>query len=275
VVIVAIPITRLIYIPDLPPEDIERQNPMELVVIGKQFLWKYEYPAYGVSIGFEDRRQQPVVLQKDRLTSLHITSEDVNHAWAVPAFGIKKDAFPAPRFNYAWFTPNQTGFFDGQCYELCGEDHGKMIITAVVAEEPEFRAWIGFQQNRFDAKEVVALLRATDAGGEATAQEALEQALAGYFAEDRGEIRRNALHYWAAYSYNLEAGDRLIADDKPGATAIRELADEQRAILRNLTQTTIARLEAAPVEAAPTEPVEDATDDAAAAPAPVAGAQEG
>lgn len=272
VIVVAIPITKLIYVTDLPPENAALRDPLKLEVIGKQFQWKYKLHDYGVEMGWDDDRQQPIVLQKDRLTTLYFTSEDVNHAWAVPAFGVKKDCFPAPRYNYAWFTPNRVGYYDGQCYELCGENHGKMVLSAVVAEEEDFEAWIDFQHHRLDAKDVAAALRATD--GSADAQGELEAALATYFAEDRSTERIDSLNYWAAYSYNLSAGDAEVEGDTSVAQAIRDAADEQLPVLRNLIADTLAS--PPPAQESPEPAPADTNDDeAAAAPADQAADQEG
>lgn len=286
VIVVAIPMTQLVYRMDLPGEERAGEQALTVTVIGKQFQWKYEYPQYpGFTVGYFDQRQQPVVLQKDRLTTMQFTSEDVNHAWAVPAFGIKKDCFPHPRFNYAWFTPQRAGFFDGQCYELCGEDHGKMVLSAVVVEEErDFLDWVATQRHALDAREVVAALRATDGDADAASEEALTEAVADYFADDRSDERVLALQYWAGYSYNLAIGDQesvVHSSDDPDAVAeaeaaierLRIAAADQRPALDELIRTALA---------APPAPADDsgeqdtgAGQDADDATGPDTGPQEG
>ena len=271
VVIVSIPMTRLIFYTDLPPEDEDVRDPLKVEVIGQQFLWNYSYPEYGVQMGWADERQQPVVLQKDRLTTLYFTSRDVNHAWAVPAFGVKKDCFPAPRYNYAWFTPNRVGFYDGQCYELCGENHGKMVLSAVVAEEDDFLAWIDFQRHALDARDVAAVVRETDE--DAGVQQSLMDAVKTYLDAGHSPARINALLYWVAYSYNIAAGDLEIAGEDAEAAKVRQTEEEQRAVLRNLISVNLERIRSQPEPAAQPE----TNDDAAEAPAaePATAAQEG
>jgi heme/copper-type cytochrome/quinol oxidase subunit 2 len=56
-----------------------------------------------------------------------ISSKDVIHSWAVPAFGIKCDAVPG-RLNEVISFINYTGVYFGQCSELCGINHGFMPI---------------------------------------------------------------------------------------------------------------------------------------------------
>ncbi|MHC5067350.1 MAG: cytochrome c oxidase subunit II [Planctomycetota bacterium] len=241
-IVVAIPMTKLLHKTDLPPEHLHTIDELHVEVVGKQFAWKYAYPEYDITVDFA-ARQQPVVLEKDRLTTMSFMSNDVNHAWAVPAFGIKKDCFPAPRVNYAWFTPKVGGFFDGQCYELCGEDHGKMIVTAIVADEPEFDIWVGLQRHRVDAGEVVEAVR----GGDVTAARA---AVAAYLTADRSAERRNALRYWLAQHYNVAIHDAELAtangvDDADDAAIIGREAATRRAELDALITAEITLLDTA------------------------------
>jgi cytochrome c oxidase subunit 2 len=79
---------------------------------------------------------------------LLITAQDVIHSWWVPALAIKKDAIPG-FINEAWFSIDKdtTGFYRGQCAELCGRDHGFMPIVLDVRSKDDFDAWLKGQQN--------------------------------------------------------------------------------------------------------------------------------
>ncbi len=68
---------------------------------------------------------------------LIVTSADVLHSWAVPAFGIKVDAVPG-RLNQIYFYILRNGFFYGQCSEICGINHGFMPIVVNVVPEHIF-----------------------------------------------------------------------------------------------------------------------------------------
>jgi len=57
-----------------------------------------------------------------------VTSTDVIHSFAIPAFGIKIDAVPG-RINQAALNIERIGVFYGQCSELCGINHGFMPIV--------------------------------------------------------------------------------------------------------------------------------------------------
>lgn len=59
---------------------------------------------------------------------LLVTSADVIHSFAVPAFGLKIDAIPG-RLNQCFIFAKYEGTFFGQCSELCGIDHGYMPIV--------------------------------------------------------------------------------------------------------------------------------------------------
>jgi heme/copper-type cytochrome/quinol oxidase subunit 2 len=126
----------------------EKLNPeINYKIIGNQWYWSYEYKLLS-------RRQLPLIesyMQTDlsensenptiRLLSvdqsiqfpinvvirLLITSTDVLHSWAVPAFGIKVDACPG-RLNVTTLYVRKEGVFYGQCSEICGVNHGFMPI---------------------------------------------------------------------------------------------------------------------------------------------------
>ena len=66
---------------------------------------------------------------------------DVIHSWWIPALGGKIDAIPG-RVNTTWFAAKRTGVFQGQCAELCGLYHAKMLATVEVMPADEFDAWL-------------------------------------------------------------------------------------------------------------------------------------
>jgi heme/copper-type cytochrome/quinol oxidase subunit 2 len=83
---------------------------------------------------FEPRLLQttiPLILPKDLHIRLIITSDDVIHSYAIPAFGIKVDAVPG-RLNAIPIFPKISGDFFGQCSELCGINHAFMPIEIKV-----------------------------------------------------------------------------------------------------------------------------------------------
>ena len=56
---------------------------------------------------------------------------DVVHSWWIPALGGKIDAIPG-RSTTTWFEAEAAGVFRGQCAELCGIYHAKMLAPVEV-----------------------------------------------------------------------------------------------------------------------------------------------
>lgn len=83
-----------------------------------------------------------VVVPVNKTVKIVVTADDVLHAWAIPAFGLKIDTVPG-RTNERWFRAEETGTFYGQCSELCGIYHHQMPIVVEVVTEEEFEAWLG------------------------------------------------------------------------------------------------------------------------------------
>jgi cytochrome c oxidase subunit II len=148
----------------------EPQDPeMTLKVVGYQWYWHYDYPDHG--IGFDSyiveekdlKEGQPrlltvdnqVVVPVDTTILVQTTAADVIHAWAVPAFGVKRDAVPG-RLNETWFKATKTGVFYGQCSELCGVKHGFMPIAVKVVSKEDFKAWVEEAKARFASNENTA-----------------------------------------------------------------------------------------------------------------------
>ena len=74
---------------------------------------------------------QVLVLPSGISVRLLVTSVDVIHSWAMPAFGYKMDAIPG-RLNQIAFIVPFWGSYWGQCSELCGINHGFMPIEVRV-----------------------------------------------------------------------------------------------------------------------------------------------
>ncbi len=112
-----------------------------LDITGHQFFWSYNFPKYDVSVTDDGTGRSPVLLPVDKDVLLKGTASQVNHAWFVPAFGVKFDVLPG-RTTTSWVRPNSQGLFKGQCAELCGALHAYMWIHVKVVPEKEFYAWL-------------------------------------------------------------------------------------------------------------------------------------
>ena len=93
----------------------------------------------------------PLVVPVDKKIRIITTANDVIHAFAVPAFGIKQDAIPG-FVRDTWFRAEKIGDFHGQCQELCGKEHAYMPIHVKVVSAQDYSAWVAGK-----AKEAAAL----------------------------------------------------------------------------------------------------------------------
>jgi cytochrome c oxidase subunit 2 len=204
--IVSLPTWFILDWMEVPPE--HKKDRMSVRVVGKQFAWDYKYLGQFKDPRAEEKQelaigqfmgiQEPLILMKGRTVQLHMTSDDVNHAWWIPAFGVKKDCIKG-RETYAWFTPDTTGVYKGQCAELCGDGHGIMLISSVVVEKPDFERFLALLRLKDDTIKVWSALQ--PAPGTAIDEKALREAVAAFLAKGRAPERQYALRYWLASNF--------------------------------------------------------------------------
>ena len=149
-IVMAVPSFKVLYSQDKIPE-----AEVTIKAIGYQWYWGYEYPDENIifdSYMVEDsdlKENQPRLLTVDnevfvpvnKVVKVMITANDVLHAWALPSFGVKRDAIPG-KINETWFKAERTGTFYGQCSELCGIKHAFMPITVNVVTQEEYELWL-------------------------------------------------------------------------------------------------------------------------------------
>jgi cytochrome c oxidase subunit 2 len=93
----------------------------------------------------------PLVVPVGQKVRVITTANDVIHAFAVPAFGIKQDAIPG-FVRDTWFRAEKTGDFYGQCQELCGKEHAYMPIHVKVLSAQDYAAWVQVEKKKQAAK---------------------------------------------------------------------------------------------------------------------------
>src|SRR5690606_2754766 len=79
-----------------------------------------------------------------------LQSEDVIHAFWIPALGGKVDMIPG-RTTRLTLEPTKTGTFRGVCAEYCGSSHACMAFDVVVMARQDFERWS--EQQRRDGLE--------------------------------------------------------------------------------------------------------------------------
>jgi len=112
-----------------PPTDALR-----IYVVGKQWMWKVEHPGGQREI---DALHVPV----DRDIELLLTSEDVIHDFAVPAFRLRRDVLPG-RYEAIPFRATEIGAYHLFCDQFCGTDHSRMIGVIYVMSGPDYQNWL-------------------------------------------------------------------------------------------------------------------------------------
>ena len=193
-VAIAIPSMRLLRTQFTPP-------PADLTVkvTGNQWFWTYSYPDNG---GFEivsnllkekadvkpgdrfrtDADGPPLLAVDERLVipagkvvKFLVTSNDVIHAFWVPAFWNKIDANPG-QVNQIWAKVDRPGVYFGQCTELCGARHAYMPIAVEVVPEAQFNAWVASKGGTLPgAQPAAAPAAAAPAAGAPADEPAVEQ----------------------------------------------------------------------------------------------------
>ena len=161
-IVMAVPSFKILYKQDTIPK-----ADLTVKAVGYQWYWGYEYP--DENIIFESymikedelKENQPrlltvdneVVVPVNKVVKVLITANDVLHAWALPSFGVKRDAVPG-RINETWFKAEKVGTYYGQCSELCGIQHAFMPITVRVVTDEEYAIWLADAKMKF-AKEPI------------------------------------------------------------------------------------------------------------------------
>ncbi len=165
-IVMAIPATRIL----LDMEDVSNPD-LSIKITGYQWKWNYDYNVgeNAQDISFFSNITTPDALHKstnggvakdkdylievdkklviptNKKIRLLITSNDVIHAWWVPAFGVKKDAIPG-FINESWINVPEPGIYRGKCAELCGANHGFMPVVVEAKSEADYNAWIASQK---------------------------------------------------------------------------------------------------------------------------------
>jgi len=155
-VLIAFPSFKLLYLMD------EVTDPsLSVLAEGHQWYWSYEYPDFlnsdGDFIEFDSYLVPESDLEKGALRMLEVdnrviipeithtrfivTAADVIHSFAIPALGVKCDAYPG-RLNQFSVLINRLGTFYGQCSEICGILHSSMPIVVESVSIEKFLSWL-------------------------------------------------------------------------------------------------------------------------------------
>ena len=132
---------------------------------------------------------------------------------AAEALGGKGDAIPG-NTNFIWLTPNSTGEFPGQCYQLCGYSHANMRERAIIQPQADFDAWLtaeqrpGVQPTASDAGEGAQFFQTSTCQGCHTVNGTSAQ----------GKIGPNLTHF-ASLNYDLVIGVGFLMAEAVGTVS--------------------------------------------------------
>ncbi len=127
--------TLLLYVEAGPSSEVETEGNLDIEVTGIQFGWEFEYPN-----GQESFNTMRVPAGEDQVIRLHVTSDDVWHAFGVTELRIKADSIPG-QTDTTWFIADEPGTYTIECFELCGSGHSQMDGEIIVMEPDEFDEW--------------------------------------------------------------------------------------------------------------------------------------
>lgn len=113
---------------------------VEIRVEGFQWSWNFHY-ADGVTSGPQGTEPPVLAVPVGEPVRLLLESDNVNHAFYVPEFLLKRDLIPG-RTNVLEFTVTEAGTYAGQCAEFCGTAHADMGFTVQALEREEYDAWV-------------------------------------------------------------------------------------------------------------------------------------
>jgi cytochrome c oxidase subunit 2 len=126
----------------------------EVVVIGQQWWWEYQYHFGDVELDAQRLETLPradlttatqMVIPVGEEIELEITSRDVIHSHWIPSLNGKRDAVPGRQFSPWKIQADEPGVYFGQCTEFCGLSHSRMRMQVIALEMDEFQSWVSAQ----------------------------------------------------------------------------------------------------------------------------------
>jgi cytochrome c oxidase subunit 2 len=115
----------------------------EINVIAKQWSWTFKYPSGHVDGSLYVPVGEPV--------RLVMSSQDVIHGLAIPAFRINMDVSPG-RYTKIWFQADKVGEYQLYCTQYCGAGptglgHSDMVTKVVALERKDFDKYLADAEN--------------------------------------------------------------------------------------------------------------------------------
>ncbi len=130
---------------------------LNVQVNGQQYLWRFTYTQAATNPDGLDApySYEEMVVPTNTTVVLDVVSQDVVHSWWVPQLGGKVQAVPGYH-NYTWFKISKPGLYRGQCAQLCGRLHARMIATVRAVSPAQFDAWLSQRKKDITAANAAA-----------------------------------------------------------------------------------------------------------------------
>lgn len=109
------------------------EDALHIKATGRMWSWLFTYDNGKTA----DKLYVPV----GQPVKIELLSDDVLHAFYVPAFRVKRDMVPGMT-NWVWFVADKPGSFDLFCAEYCGTGHAAMVTTVEALPHAEFQSWL-------------------------------------------------------------------------------------------------------------------------------------
>ena len=108
------------------------KDAMPIKVTARMWQWSFEYP--------NGLKTDTLYLPVNTAVRALLHSNDVNHAFFIPAFRVKKDVY-ANKANDLWFKSEKVGRYDIACAEYCGLKHSGMYSAVYIMEQKDYDTW--------------------------------------------------------------------------------------------------------------------------------------
>jgi cytochrome c oxidase subunit II len=112
----------------------EPDDALDIYITAKQWMWKAQHPS-------GQREINTLHVPVNRPIRLTMASEDVIHAFYVPAFRVQADVLPN-RYRKTWFQATKVGRYHWFCAQYCGTAHSQMIGWIEVMEPSAYQNWL-------------------------------------------------------------------------------------------------------------------------------------
>jgi cytochrome c oxidase subunit 2 len=131
---------------------VSAQPDIRVHAIAGQFQWQFEYlDANGGKVATQlspsydpDTDEGGMAVPVGRSVQVTLDSPDVIHAFYVPKFLFKRDVVPGQTNTFEFTVDEEEAgqVFHGQCAELCGTGHRKMLFSVRAMTSADYDAWL-------------------------------------------------------------------------------------------------------------------------------------